>query len=132
MDFRKLCWLLLIAVTASTAFRLESNANSVSINIYDNALLMGVVGEYDNNLKLLEKFTGSKIYFRGNTIIIKGEKSANTKVKNAIRFLVEKFRTNSVIENNDVMSALNKYMTENYKQSTEVQSLEEIIKTPKR
>ena len=111
---------------------LESNANSVSINIYDNSLLMGVVGEYDNNLKLLEKFTGSKIYFRGNTITIKGKKSANTKVKDAIRFLVEKFRTNSVIENNDVMSSLNKYMTENYNQSTEVHSLEEIIKTPKR
>ena len=33
---------------------------------------MGIVGSFDNNLKELEKISGSKIYFRGNSIVIKG------------------------------------------------------------
>ena len=40
---------------------------------------MEVVGSFDNNLKELEKISGSKIYFRGNSIVIKGNKSANKK-----------------------------------------------------
>jgi len=39
--------------------------DSININIFDNQILMGVVGAFDDNLKELERFTGSKIYFRG-------------------------------------------------------------------
>ena len=45
---------------------------------------MEIVGSLDSNLKELEKITGSKIYFRGNSIAIKGEKAANNKVKEVI------------------------------------------------
>ena len=48
-----------------------SDNNSISINIFDNKILMGVVGALDNNLKELEKAGRSKIYFRGNSIVIK-------------------------------------------------------------
>ena len=48
--------------------------NSININIFDNKILMEIVGSFDNNLKELEKVSGSKIYFRGNSIAIKGEK----------------------------------------------------------
>ena len=51
--------------------------NSININIFDNKILMEIVGSFDNNLKELEKVSGSKIYFRGNSIAIKGEKHAN-------------------------------------------------------
>ena len=59
------------------------NDNSISINIYNNKILMEVVGSFDSNLKELEKVSGSKIYFRGNTISVKGTKDANEKVRDA-------------------------------------------------
>mgnify|MGYP006112328685 CR=1 FL=1 len=46
--------------------------DSININIFNNTILMEVVGSFDNNLKELEKISGSKIYFRGNSISIKG------------------------------------------------------------
>ena len=58
--------------------------NSININVFDNKILMEIVGSLDNNLKELERISGSKIYFRGNSIAIKGEKSANEKVRDAI------------------------------------------------
>ena len=42
--------------------------NSININIFNNKILMEIVGSFDNNLKELEKVSGSKIYFRGNSI----------------------------------------------------------------
>ena len=49
--------------------------NSINVSIFNNKLLMEVVGSFDNNLKELEKISGSKIYFRGNSISIKGKSS---------------------------------------------------------
>ena len=54
--------------------------NSINVNIFNNKILMEIVGSFDNNLKELEKISGSKIYFRGNSIAIKGEKNSNEKV----------------------------------------------------
>ena len=51
-----------------------SNNHSISIVFQDNKILMGVVGELNSNLKDLEKFSGSSIFFRGNSIIIKGKR----------------------------------------------------------
>ena len=45
--------------------------DSININIFNNKILMGIAGSFDNNLKELEKISGSKIYFRGNSILIK-------------------------------------------------------------
>ncbi len=47
------------------------NDNSININIFNNELLMEIVGSFDSNLKELEKVSGSNIYFRGNSISIK-------------------------------------------------------------
>ena len=55
--------------------------NSISITFQDNDTLMGVVGELNSNLRELEKLTGLTIYFRGNSIIIKGNKEKNEVVK---------------------------------------------------
>ena len=49
--------------------------NSINVNIFNNKILMGIVGSFDNNLKELEKVSGPKIYFRGNSIAIKGNKN---------------------------------------------------------
>jgi len=106
--------------------------NSININIFNNEALMEIVGSFDNNLKELEKISGSKIFFRGNSIIIKGKKSANEKVKDAIEYLLKRFRSNKKIERDDIVTSLNKDMIKDIKINSTVQSLEEIIKTPKR
>ena len=93
---------------------------------------MEIVGSFDSNLKELEKVTGSKIYFRGNSIAIKGNKYANEKVKDAIEYLIERFRSDKKIDKNDIITSLNGEMMKDIKNQSTVQSLEEVIKTPKR
>ena len=58
-----------------------SDNKSISIVFQDNHTLSGVVGELNSNLKELEKLSGSNIYFRGNSIIIKGNQKKNEAVK---------------------------------------------------
>jgi len=106
--------------------------NSININISNNKILMEIVGSFDRNLKELERISGSKIYFRGNSIAIKGDKLANEKVKDAIEYLIERFRSEKKIDNNDIISSLNKDMVKDIKNNSIVQPLEEVIKTPKR
>ena len=106
--------------------------NSININVFNNKILMEIAGSFDNNLKELEKISGSKIYFRGNTITIKGEKNANEKVRDAIEYLIERFKLDKKIDKNDIIASLNKDMIEDMKNQSPVQPLEEVIKTPKR
>ena len=106
--------------------------NSINVNIFNNKILMEVVGSFDNNLKELEKISGSRIYFRGNSIAIKGDKYANEKVKDAIQYLIDRFRSDKKIDKNDIITSVNKDMIKDIKNQLTVQSLEEIIKTPKR
>jgi len=106
--------------------------NSINVNIFDNKILMEIVGSFDKNLKELEKVSGSRIYFRGNSIAIRGNKRANEKVKNAIEYLIGRFRSDKKIDGNDIITSLNKDMVEDVKNHSPVQSFEEAIKTPKR
>ena len=48
-----------------------SENNTLSIIFQNNQLLLGVVGEFNNNLKELEKITETNIYSRGNSILVK-------------------------------------------------------------
>ena len=91
---------------------------------------MGVVGEFNSNLKELEKLTNTNIYFRGNSILIKSDSGKNEIVKNAIQFLAEQFINNESIEKKDIISSINKFMIEEKNNSKE--KIEYIIKTPKR
>ena len=106
--------------------------NSINVNVFNNKILMGIVGSFDNNLKELEKISGSKIYFRGNSIAIKGNKNANEKVKDAIEYLIYRFRSDKRIDRNDIIAALNIDMIQDTKNQSTVQPLGEVIKTPKR
>ena len=63
-----------------------SENNTLSIIFKNNDTLMGVVGEFNNNLKELEKITNTSIYSRGNSILIKSSPKKNEIVKNAIVF----------------------------------------------
>tara|TARA_B100001123_G_scaffold436106_1_gene565844 strand:- start:41 stop:1057 length:1017 start_codon:yes stop_codon:yes gene_type:complete len=106
--------------------------HSINFNIFNNKVLMEIVGSFDSNLKELEKQTGSKIYFRGNSIAIKGDKNSNEKVKDAIVYLIDRFRSDEKIDKNDIISSLNKDMIKDIKNQATVQHLGEVIKTPKR
>ena len=107
-----------------------SDNNSISVIFQNNDLLMGVVGEFNSNLKELEKLTNTNIYFRGNSILIKSDSGKNEIVKNAIQFLAEQFINNESIEKKDIISSINKFMIEEKNNSKE--KIEYIIKTPKR
>ena len=108
-----------------------SDDNSISVIFQKNTLLRGVVGEFDTNLKELEKLTKANIYFRGNSILIKSDAKKNEIVKNAIQFLAEQFINNGSIEKKDIISSINKFMIDE-KNNKSKENIEYIIKTPKR
>ena len=108
-----------------------SDNNSLSIIFQDNNLLLGVVGEFNNNLKELEKITNTSIYSRGNSILVKSDPEKNNLVKNAVQFLTNQFITNGNIEKKDIISSVNKFMIEENKNNTN-KNIEYIIKTPKK
>ena len=108
-----------------------SDNNSISVVFKNNDLLMGVIGEFNSNLKALEKLTNTNIYFRGNSILIKSDTGKNEIVKNAIQFLAEQFINNGSIEKKDIISSINKFMIEE-KNKKSKENIEYIIKTPKR
>jgi len=106
--------------------------NSINVNIFNNKILMEIVGSFDSNLKELERISGSKIFFRGNSIAIKGDKYANEKVKNAIEYLIDRFKFDKKIDRNDIISSLNNDMVKDMNNQSAAEPLDEIIKTPKR
>ena len=106
--------------------------NSINISVFNNKTLMEIVGSLDSNLKELEKISGSTIYFRGNSITIRGKKNANEKVRDAIEYLIERFNIANKIDRNDILSSFNKDIIKDMKNESHIQPLEEVIKTPKR
>ena len=106
-----------------------SDNNSLSVIFHDNNLLLGVVGEFNKNLKELEKITGASLYSRGNSILIKSSTEKNEIVKNAIQFLVNQFLINGSIENKDILSSVDKFMIN---EKVKNNNITDIIKTPKK
>ena len=106
-----------------------SDSNSLSIIFQDNDLLMGVVGQFNDNLKELEKITNTSLYSRGNSILIKSTLEKNEITKNAIQFLANQFINNGSIEKNDIISSIDKFMIE---EKVKNNNVSDIIKTPKK
>ena len=106
-----------------------SDNNTLSVIFNDNDLLLGVVGEFNKNLKELEKITQSNLYSRGNSILIKSSLQKNEIVKNAIQFLADQFIINGSIENKDIVSSVDKFMIN---EKTKKNNITDIIKTPKK
>jgi len=90
---------------------------------------MGIVGEFNKNLKELERITGANLYSRGNSILIKSTVEKNEIVKNAIQFLVNQFFNNGSVENKDILSSIDQFMINEKVKNTNVT---DIIKTPKK
>ena len=115
-------------INASIKFVYSDN-NSLSVIFHDNNLLLGVVGEFNKNLKELEKITGSNLYSRGNSILIKSTSEKNEIVKNAIQFLVNRFINSGNIENKDILSSVDQFMIN---EKVKNNNITDIIKTPKK
>ena len=108
-----------------------SDNNTLSIIFQNNEMLLGVVGEFNNNIKELERITETKIYSRGNSILVKSNSEKNELIKNAVKFLSEQFKINGTIEKKDIISSVNKFMIDEKINSSE-KNIEYIIKTPKK
>tara|TARA_A100001011_G_C14249641_1_gene817249 strand:- start:333 stop:1331 length:999 start_codon:yes stop_codon:yes gene_type:complete len=106
-----------------------SDNNTLSVIFHNNDLLMGVVGEFNKNLKELERITQSSLYSRGNSILIKSSPDKNEVVKNAIQFLANQFVNNGNIEDKDILSSIDKFMIN---EKVKNQNVTDIIKTPKK
>ena len=107
-----------------------SDDDSLSIVFQSNTVLSGVVGEFNNNIKELEKISNINIYTRGNSILVKGNQEKITLIKNAIKFLTEQFINNGTIEKKDILSSVNKFMISENKTIND--KIEFIINTPKK
>ena len=105
-----------------------SGNDTLSIIFNNNDILLGVLGEFNNNLKELEKVTLTSLYSRGNSIIVKSDSNKNELVKNAMIFLVDQFINNGTIEKKDIISSVNKFMINEKSEK----KIEYIIKTPKK
>ena len=107
-----------------------SENNALSIIFQNNDILLGIVGEFNNNLKELEKITKTSLYSRGNSILVKSDPEKNDLIKNAIQFLTEQFLNNGTIEKKDIISSINEFMIDEKNNSEK--KVEYIIKTPKK
>ncbi len=107
-----------------------SENNSLSIIFPNNDLLLGVGGEFNNNLKELENITKTSLYSRGNSILVKSDPEKNDLIKNAIQFLTEQFLINGTIEKKDIISSINEFMID--EKNNFEKKVEYIIKTPKK
>ena len=103
---------------------------TTNIQIFNNDLLQSIVGEFNGNLKKLENLSNTKIFFRGNSITIKGDNLEVKKVSDAIKFLANKFIKTQSIEENDINLSLE--TSNNTNSQNNVHTLSELIKTPRK
>jgi phosphate starvation-inducible protein PhoH and related proteins len=103
--------------------------NTLNIQVTDNEMLMSIVGQFDQNLKELSKFTNTNVFFRGNSITCKGSKENLDIFCKAIKFLINKYTLTRIIEKEDVMFSVKKNMEI---ENSNIKSFKQLIKTPRK
>ncbi len=105
-----------------------------NIKIFNNNILAEIVGEFNKNLIKIEKLTKTQIFFRGNSITVKGNKESILTVSNSLIFLVNKFLVTSSIEDNDINYSVRKVdkHKDMSKSNNNIRSIDHVIKTPRR
>jgi|TARA_B110000438_G_scaffold212915_1_gene205064 phosphate starvation-inducible PhoH-like protein len=103
---------------------------TLNIQILNNEILISIVGQFNQNLIELEKLTNTTIFFRGNSITVKGNSENIKKVRDAIVFLKDKFLLTNLIEKNDIVLSVKKNINSN--SQSNVSSLDQLIKTPRK
>ena len=102
---------------------------TINIQLTNNEMLMAIVGEFDQNLKDLEKLSSTNIFFRGNSITCKGKKENIDIFYEAIKFLVDKYLLTNIIEKGDILLSVKK----NFElENSNVKSFKQLIKTPRK
>ena len=104
------------------------DSTTVNIQITNNEMLMTIIGEFNENLKELEKLTDTSIFFRGNSITCKGKEANLKDFSKAIKFLINKYLLTNFIEKGDIMLSVKKNMK---LEESNVQSFKQLIKTPR-
>ena len=106
---------------------------TVNVKIFNNNILMAIVGEFNKNLIQIEKLTNTKLFFRGNSITAKGNKNSTSSVSNSLMFLVNKFLVTNSIENNDIIYSIKHGVSDlEDKNKNNIRSIDQVIKTPKK
>jgi len=102
---------------------------TINIKVHNNDILVSVIGEFNSNLNELEKLTKTKIFFRGNSITIKGNSDETSQASDAIKFLINKYLKTNLIEKQDLMLSVKE---KNTSFKSNVHNFGQLIKTPKK
>ena len=105
------------------------DTETINIQINDNEMLMSIVGQFNQNLKELEKLSNTIIFFRGNSITCKGKKVNLKEFSEAIKFLINKYLLTNIIEKSDIILSLKKDMMP---ENSNVKTFQQLIKTPRK
>ncbi len=106
---------------------------TINVKIFNNNILMAIVGEFNKNLIEIEKLTKTKLFFRGNSITVKGNKNSISSVSNSLMFLVNKFLVTNSIENNDIIYSIKHGVSDlEDKNKNNIRSIDLVIKTPRK
>jgi phosphate starvation-inducible PhoH-like protein len=103
---------------------------TINIKIFDNNILLSIVGVFNSNLIELEKLTKATLFFRGNSITAKGSPDSLINVSGAIKFLINKFLLTNSIEKSDIILSVNNNLDRN--KNSNVESFTQLIKTPRK
>ena len=107
--------------------------NTINIRIFDNKMLMAIVGEFNSNLNEIESLTNTKLFFRGNSITAKGKKDDIVNVSETFKYLVNKFQITNIIDNGDITYSIKNIVGNlEEKDKNNIRPLGQVIKTPKR
>ena len=105
------------------------DTETINIQINDNEMLMSIVGQFNQNLKELEKLSNTIIFFRGNSITCKGKKNNLKEFSEAIKFLINKYLLTNIIEKSDIILSVKKDMIP---EKSNVKTFQQLIKTPRK
>lgn len=103
---------------------------TLNIQILDNNILSLIVGQFNENLRMLEKLTKATLFFRGNSITAKGSPDSISTISTAVRFLIDTFLLTNNIEKNDIILSVSKNL--NSDKDSNIQSFAQLIKTPRK
>ena len=101
------------------------DSETINIQIINNEMLMSIVGQFNQNLKELEKLTNTIIFFRGNSLTCKGKKANLEDFSVAIKFLINKYLLTNIIEKDDIVVSVKKNMKP---EESNIKSFQQLIK----
>ncbi len=106
---------------------------TLNIKIFNNKMLMAIVGEFNINLSEIEKLTDTKLFFRGNSITVKGDRDSILSVSDSFKYLVNKYLVTNSVENGDIISSIKNNMSNTHEENkNNIRPLGQVIKTPRK